>query len=46
MLAVLGYVVPEVFRFPAAINVEGTTFAEIPNGKLLGHAYGPVLSLL
>jgi hypothetical protein len=32
MLAVLGYVVPEVFRFPAAINVEGTPFSEIPNG--------------
>ena len=32
MLAVLGYVVPEVFRFPAAINVAGLRFSDIPNG--------------
>ena len=33
MLAVLGYVVPEVLRFPGMINVEGVRFADIPNGN-------------
>jgi len=30
MLAVLGYIVPEVFRFPG--NVGGIAFSDIPNG--------------
>jgi hypothetical protein len=32
MLAVLGYVVPEFFRWPGAIDLHGTMFADIPNG--------------
>jgi Chlorophyll A-B binding protein len=31
MLAVIGYIVPEVFRFPGEI-VPGLKFADIPNG--------------
>jgi len=31
MLAVLGYIVPEVFRFPGEI-APGIAFADIPNG--------------
>ena len=32
MLAVLGYVVPELFRLNGNIDVAGHTFAEMPNG--------------
>jgi hypothetical protein len=32
MLAVVGYVVPEFFRWPGAIDLHGTMFADIPNG--------------
>ena len=31
-LAVLGYIVQENFRFPGAIDLDGTTFDSIPNG--------------
>ena len=32
MLAVSGYVVAEIARFPGAIDLDGTTFNDIPNG--------------
>jgi light-harvesting complex I chlorophyll a/b binding protein 1 len=32
MLAIIGYVVPEFFRWPGAIDLHGTMFADIPNG--------------
>ena len=32
MLAVVGYVVAEIARFPGKIDLEGTTFVDIPNG--------------
>jgi hypothetical protein len=32
MLAVAGYLVQEVARFPGAIDLDGTTFNSIPNG--------------
>jgi Chlorophyll A-B binding protein len=32
MLAVTGYVVAEIARFPGAIDLDGTTFNDIPNG--------------
>lgn len=32
MLAVLGYVVPEFYRWPGDIDLHGTAFADIPNG--------------
>eukprot|EP00600_Ochromonadales_sp_CCMP1393_P006763 CAMPEP_0174967658 /NCGR_PEP_ID=MMETSP0004_2-20121128/7704_1 /TAXON_ID=420556 /ORGANISM="Ochromonas sp., Strain CCMP1393" /LENGTH=198 /DNA_ID=CAMNT_0016216811 /DNA_START=50 /DNA_END=646 /DNA_ORIENTATION=+ len=32
MAAVTGYLVAEVCRFPGAIDLDGTTFASIPNG--------------
>lgn len=32
MLAVLGYLVQEVVRLPGVIDLDGTTFASIPNG--------------
>lgn len=32
MLAVVGYLVAEVARFPGAIDLDGTTFQSIPNG--------------
>lgn len=32
MLAVVGYLIQEVARFPGAIDLDGTTFASIPNG--------------
>jgi Chlorophyll A-B binding protein len=32
MLAVVGYVVPEFYRFPGDIDWHGTAFADIPNG--------------
>lgn len=32
MLAVTGYVVAEIARFPGAIDLDGTTFTSIPNG--------------
>jgi hypothetical protein len=32
MLAVIGYLAAESFRFPGAIDLDGTTFASLPNG--------------
>jgi hypothetical protein len=32
MLAVVGYLVQEIARFPGAIDLDGTTFQSIPNG--------------
>ena len=32
MAAVLGYLIQEVTRLPGAIDLDGTTFASIPNG--------------
>lgn len=32
MLAVLGWIIQEVTRFPGAIDLDGTTFDSIPNG--------------
>lgn len=32
MLAVVGYLVAEIARFPGAIDLDGTTFQSIPNG--------------
>jgi hypothetical protein len=32
MLAVTGYLVAEIARFPGAIDLDGTTFQSIPNG--------------
>jgi hypothetical protein len=32
MLAVTGYIVQEFARFPGAIDLDGTTFASVPNG--------------
>lgn len=32
MLAVVGYLIQEVARFPGAIDLDGTTFSSIPNG--------------
>ena len=32
MLAVTGYIIQELARFPGAIDLSGTTFASIPNG--------------
>jgi hypothetical protein len=32
MLAVTGYVVAEIARFPGAIDLDGTTFTTLPNG--------------
>ena len=32
MLAVVGYVVPEFYRWPGDIDLHGTAFADIPNG--------------
>ena len=32
MLAVVGYLVADVARFPGAIDLDGTTFQSIPNG--------------
>lgn len=32
MLAVVGYLVQEIARFPGAIDLDGTTFSSIPNG--------------
>lgn len=32
MLAVTGYIVQEIARFPGAIDLDGTIFQEIPNG--------------
>ena len=32
MLAVSGYVVAEIARFPGAMDLDGTTFNDIPNG--------------
>ena len=32
MLAVTGYIVAENYRFPGAIDLDGTTFQSIPNG--------------
>jgi light-harvesting complex I chlorophyll a/b binding protein 1 len=42
MLAVLGYVVPEFFRWPGAIDLHGTMFADIPNGIDAVFALPPV----
>jgi hypothetical protein len=32
MLAVVGYLIPEIARFPGCIDLTGTTFQSIPNG--------------
>lgn len=32
MLAVLGYVVPEFYRWPGDVDLHGTAFADVPNG--------------
>lgn len=32
MLAVSGYLIQELARFPGAIDLDGTTFSSIPNG--------------
>lgn len=32
MLAVVGYIIQELARFPGAIDLDGTTFSSIPNG--------------
>ncbi|CAK9250380.1 unnamed protein product [Sphagnum jensenii] len=32
MLAVVGYLVQEIARFPGAIDLDGTTFQSVPNG--------------
>ena len=32
MAAVTGYLIQELCRFPGAIDLDGTTFASIPNG--------------
>jgi hypothetical protein len=42
MLAVIGYVVPEFFRWPGAIDLHGTMFADIPNGIDAVFALPPV----
>jgi len=42
MLAVVGYLVQDVYRLPGAIDLDGTTFDSIPNGVA---AIGAVSSL-
>lgn len=32
MLAVVGYVVPEFYRWPGLVSYDGTKFADVPNG--------------
>jgi len=32
MLAIVGYVVPEFYRWPGDVDLHGTAFADIPNG--------------
>ena len=41
MLAVSGYVVAEIARFPGAIDLDGTTFNDIPNGLAAITAISP-----
>jgi len=44
MLGVLGYLTAMVYRFPGTIDLEGHTFAELPNG-FAGLAAVPALGL-